>query len=258
MCFSASIQKLRSSFGLSLGLQIACAVLATLASPAPAAAQFTVCNINAKAGIMVAISVVAGEPGSSMSHALTTTSGSTAVAAGECQALIPGSLFNIADIYIFAWEPSNPTHIWSGDPRDPYQRCVPTAGKDGKAPHFSYQDHQGDNPPCGPGQVKLNFMDLEIGFRQSYTKYFKDPEEGEAPQPPNPPPAAHAPGKAPPAAVPKSTPAPAAVPKPAPAVLSTPAAPTGNAVLGYQWIDRSAGRSKPALRTHRCPAQSEL
>jgi hypothetical protein len=157
-----------------------------------------------------------------MSHAPRTTSGSTAVAAGECQVLIPVSLYNIADISLFAWEPSNPTHIWSGDPRGPDQHCVPTAGKDGKAPHFVYHDYMGDNPPCGPGQVKLNFFDLEIGFRQSFMETFKDPIEGAAPQQPNQPLPA-------PAAVPK--PAPAAAPKPAPAVLSTPSAPTGNAIL---------------------------
>ena len=254
MRLPAPARSLRS-FGFLVGLQIACAVLAALATPAPAAAQLTVCNYNAKVGIMVAVSRT-GKVDSPVSSAETTTSGSTALAAGECQVVIPGSLFNITNIYVFAWEPSNPTHIWSGDPRDPFQQCVPIAGKDGKAPHFVYHDHESNNPPCGPGQVRLTFMDLAIEHRYSYTKAFKDPQEGEVSQQPNQPLPAPAPGQASlfagatstgtpaPAAVPK--PAPAAAPKPAPAVLSTPSKPTGNAVLAVtSGLTAPAGGANP-------------
>jgi uncharacterized membrane protein len=229
MHFSASILKSKS-FGLGLGLQIAFAVFVGLANPAPTAAQLTVCNYNAKVGIMVAVSYT-GKVAPTVGGAPTTTSGWIAVAAGECQVGIAGSIHNISDIYVFAWEPSNPSHIWAGDPRDPYGHCVPPAGKDGKMPQFVYHDHEANNPPCGPGQVRVTFLDLEIEKRYSYTKGFKDPEEGEAPEPSNQPPVASAPGKA--ALTGGSAPsaAPAAVPKPAPAVLSTPNAPTGNAVL---------------------------
>lgn len=232
-----------SSVGLLL--PIACVVLATLAGSTPAAAQFTVCNHNATTGIRVAVSVASnptGDPNASANNNETTTRGSTAVAAGECQEVLGGSLRGVVRLYLFAWEPSNQAHTWGGQPQDRTQHCLPTTAV--KTVNFVYRDHEFDNPACAAGWVKESFMMVPSEGYMAFTEDFKDPEEGVAAPAANKPTASAtpsggaastaAPAPAPvpkpaPAAVPK--PAAAAAPKPAPAVQSTPGAPTGNAVL---------------------------
>ena len=242
---------------LGLLLPIACAVLAVLASSAPAAAQFTVCNQNARTEIRVAISLASTVTGRAVGENLndavakvagnlpTTTSGSTAVAAGQCQVLVGGSLRDVVRLYLFAWEPSNQGHTWGGDPQATSQHCLPTVAS--KDVNFLYHDHEYNNPPCAAGYEKESFMWVNFTSNNT-TEYFKDPVEGVAAPATNQPSsaasgkvspvggtastAAPAPASVPKpasAAVPKPTPA--AALKPAPAVLSTAGAPTGNAVL---------------------------
>jgi hypothetical protein len=253
---AALLQSSRSRLGLLL--PIACAVLAVLASSAPAAAQFTVCNQNARTAIRVAISLASNltdKPvGENLHDAVvpipgnlpTTTSGSTAVAAGQCQILVGGSLRDVVRLYLFAWEPSNQAHTWGGDPQATSQHCLPTVAS--KDVNFLYHDHEYNNPPCAAGYEKESFMWVNFTSYNT-TEYFKDPLEGVAAPATNQPSASAPSGKvssvggtastaAPaPASVPKPAsaavpkPTPAAVPKPAAAVLSTAGAPAGNAVL---------------------------
>ncbi len=245
MHLPVSVPKL-GAFRLGPGLQTACAVLTALAASAPAAAQFTVCNNNAKTEIRVAVSVAVNGANGAVGYDFPmTTSGSTAVAAGQCQVILLASLRDVARLYLFAWEPSNQAHTWGGDPKDNTEHCLPAGSTD---PTFMYHDQEYNNPPCAAGYEKEPFMFVPI---TSYrlTEEFKDPLEGVVPPATNQPAVSAAPGKAPsaggvkstaapaPAAVPKPAPAAApapaiaAAPKPAPAVLSTPNAPTGNAVL---------------------------
>ena len=96
---------------------------------------------------------------------------------------------------------------------------------------FEYHDREKYNPPCGAGQLKLSFFWVTVGNAPEFTAYFNDPTQTTPPQQPTPAPAAPAPREAPP--TPGSTlKAPTGgIHNPGKAVLSTPNAPTGNAVL---------------------------
>jgi uncharacterized membrane protein len=228
MHFPASVRKSRS-FALGLGLQIAFAIFVGLAHPAPAAAGLKVCN-NTKTKIMVAVSLT-GMLDPSVWNAKTTTSGYTAIDAGECQVVVARSLYESTHIYLFAWQPSNPTRSWPGsDDYSVYQHCLPTTKTN---PHFAYQDYEKSDPkaPCGAGQFRLGFFLVPTSGRSVFTEVLNEPTETTAPQQPNPPPATPAPGEVPPTAGSTLGGATAGIPKPGKAVLSTPSAPTGNAIL---------------------------
>lgn len=221
MHFPASVQKSRS-FGLGLGLQIAFAVFVGLAHPAPAAAQLKVCN-NTKVAVMVADSVTFHSIDPSNPFSKTTTRGFFGIDAGACRT-IEYSFLSFENVYLYAWEPSNPKVTWSESDYTVYVHCVP----DNHKTNFEYHDHEESNGPCGAGQLQLHFFKLTTGTRADYTEVLNDPTQT---TPPNPPPAAPAPGEVPPLTGGKPTGPPAGIPKPGKAVLSTPSAPTGNAVL---------------------------
>jgi uncharacterized membrane protein len=228
MHFPASVQKSRS-FGLGLGLQIAFAVFVGLAHPAPAAAQLKVCN-NTKTGIMVVVSETGYLVDTSVYNAKTTTKGFTAIDAGVCELVDWNSLHGVSEhVYLYAWEPSNPTMSWNGGEYNVYQHCVPVNSKT----NFEYHDYEKSDPgaPCGAGQVRRGFFMLHPGFRPDYTEFLNDSTQTEAPKQPDQPLAAPAPGEVPPVGGAKPTGPPAGIPKPGKAVLSTPSAPTGNAIL---------------------------
>jgi uncharacterized membrane protein len=230
MHFPASGRKSRS-FQLGLGLQIAFAVVVGLLIPTPAAAQLKVCN-HTKTAIMVAYSkTVTGDD-------RTTTSGFYTIDAGVCT-FVDYDPLTFWNTYLYAWDPNNPKVNWSGGDYDIYQHCVPD---NHKAPPFEYHDKEKYNPPCGAGQIRLNFMMATVGNTATFTANITDPNGFTAPAPaaaPPPPAAAPAPSPAArpaaptPAPTPASTlgPAPPGAPKPGKAVLSTASAPTGNAVL---------------------------
>jgi uncharacterized membrane protein len=200
-------------------LPIAFAVLAELVNPTPAAAQLKVCN-HTKTGIMVAYSeTVTGDD-------RTTTRGFYGIDAGACS-FIGDHPLTFLNTYLYAWEPSHRTVNWSGHDYDVYQHCVPNNHN----AQFEYHDHEKYNPACGAGQIRLSFFMTTAGSTAESTADITDPNEAAAPAQPPAPAAAPAPRPAPP--TPGSTlgAATAGIPKPGKAVLSTPSAPTGNAVL---------------------------
>lgn len=226
MPFPASVQK-SISLRLGLGLPIAFAVFVGLANPAPAAAWLKVCN-NTRTEIMVALSEAVRPYGPQPYNLQTTTKGFYRIEAGECP-IIEFSALVFYNVYLLAWEPSNPKVIWNGGEYNVYQHCVP----DNHKTNFEYHDYEKSDPkaPCGAGQIRLGFLMVPKGNRPDFTETLNETTETMAPQRPNPPLAAPAPVEPPSGAGGKSTGATAGIRKPAPAVLSTPSAPTGNAVL---------------------------
>ena len=220
MHFPASVQKSKS-FGLGLGLQIAFAVFVGLAHPAPAAAQLKVCN-NTKVQIMLVLSESVYGANGYEENMKTTTKGFYGIDAGACP-IIDFSPLEL-HVYLYAWEPSNPKVTWGGGEYNVYLHCVP----DNHKTNFEYHDHEKYNPPCSAGQVREGFLMVPKGGRTDFTELLNDTTPATQPDQP---PAAPAPGEVPSVAGGKSTGAPAGIRKPAPAVLSTPSAPTGNAVL---------------------------
>ena len=112
---------------------------------------------------------------------------------------------------------------WSGD----YQFYVP----DNHKTNFEYHDHAKANPPCHAGQLQVGFFRVATGVQRFFTEWLNDPTAATPPTQPNQPLAGPAPGGASSVAGAASAGATAGVRKTAPAVLSTPSAPTGNAVL---------------------------
>jgi len=223
----ASVQKSRS-FGLGLGLHIAFAVFVGLANPAPSAAWLKVCN-NTSTEITVVYSETYNSPNfvpASEQFSKTTTKGFYGIGAGVCL-IIDGSSLLFENVYLYAWEPSNPKVSWNGGDYNVYQHCVPDKAK----AQFEYHDHEKSNPPCGAGQIQLSFFMVPSVGRPHYTAVLNDPTQATPPKQPNQPLAAPAPGEVPPVAGGKSTGATAGIRIPGNAVLSTPSAPTGNAVL---------------------------